>query len=994
MGIVGSARNITNQKLMEQALAESEQKFRTFFENEPEYCYMISPQGTILEANSTALSVLGYAKEELIGKPIESLYAPELYERGRQLLSQWKQTGEIRNEEMVIITRNGDRRTVLLSSAQVLGENGKSLHSISIQRDITESKKAQEELKKSKEFLDNVINSLDDSFFIKDQEHRWLMLNDAACELIGRPREELIGKSDYDIFPKEQANVFWEKDSLVFETGRTNVNEEHVTWHDRVHTISSKKSLYTDPVTGQKFITGINRDITERKRLEEAHRSLVDNSLQGLAIVQDGRMVFINKAFTSTTGYSREDLLAASPEQLQSMVHPDDRELIWLRHRDRIAGKPVPARYEFRWIRKDGSTCWVEIYASRIEYQGRPAIQTAYIDITERKQAEEALFKEKKFTEDAINAQMDTFFVFETGTGKAIRWNKAFTDISGYTDEEIAGLPAPASYYSSEDLERAAAFIQNVLKEGVGTIELELICKDGRKVPTEYRVSLINDDQGEPKYFISIGRDITECKRAEEAMKKSSVIIDSTADAVITSDITGNITFWNKGAEIIYGYQKEEAVGKPVSILYKEENLHVLEAMIADLLEGKDIPGIEATCINKKQQDVEILLSLTSIRDADGNVTEFVGITKDITERKRMEERVAKSRELFSKIFYANPIPATITTVSNDKLLMVNDAWLKLMGFDSQEEAIGKSAVDLGLWADIEDREERNINLQQEGSSDIQEMRVHTPSGRIRDCLYTAEMIEYESQPHILSTAIDITERKKAQQKLLEYQRQLKSLASELLLAEERERRRIATGVHDDIGQKLALAKLELQSMNEIVTEPDVSASLGHACELVDKAMQDARSLAFDLSNPVLYEVGFAAAVESLLTERMMQKSGIKFEFKSKTRKLKLGQDMSIVLFQAVRELLTNVVKHANANKVKVCIDKSDNRVHVIVEDDGAGFELPKLQSPDRKKGGFGLFNVKERLEYLGGSFDIKSKPRQGTRVIMAVPLEPGIMTS
>ena len=86
--------------------------------------------------------------------------------------------------------------------------------------------------------------------------------------------------------------------------------------------------------------------------------------------------------------------------------------------------------------------------------------------------------------------------------------------------------------------------------------------------------------------------------------------------------------------------------------------------------------------------------------------------------------------------------------------------------------------------------------------------------------------------------------------------------------------------------------------------------------------------------------------------------------------------------------------KHAKAHKVKVCIDKSDNRVHVIVEDDGVGFELSKLQSPDKLKGGFGLFNVKERLEYLGGSFDIKSKPGQGTRVTMAVPLETGVMDS
>jgi PAS domain S-box-containing protein len=1208
---------------MEQALAESEQKFRTFFENEPEYCYMISPQGTILEANSAALSVLGYEKEELIGKPIESLYAPELSERVRQLLLQWKQTGEIRNEEMTIITRNGDRRTVLLSSSQVLGENGKPLHSVSIQRDITDRKKVQDELMRSEETARAFLNATTDLGLLMDREGLIIDLNDRMAKSIGGTRNEMIGKIIYDYLPPELAEqrkakgleiaskrklhrfedqreghwfensvypifdsngevgrfaVFsrdindrkrWEQSikeseekfrslaeqspNMIFinKAGRivyVNKKCEEITGYKREelyspdfdfltliapeslemikenfrrhskgleippyeYTIINKagekivainssklteyegqmailgvvtditeqkrvekalaaselkyRSLFDNSIEGigissgnqiisankalldifgydsveefarkpilehvapesrkmirwfmeksqeggvlpttyehriickngqlkdievstvriskdgKQYAQSTFRDITERKRMEEAYHSLVDNSLQGLAIVQDGRIVFLNKAFYSTTDYSKEDFLNASPEQFQSIVHPDDRELVWSRHRDRLAGKPVPPRYDCRWIRKDGSTCWLELYASRIEYHGRPAIQVAYIDITERKEAEEALFKEKKFTEDTINAQIDTFFVFEAVTGKAIRWNKAFTDISGYTDEEIAGMPAPASYYSPEDLERTEAFIQMVMKEGAGTIELELICNDGRKVPTEYRVSIISDDQGEQKYFISIGRDITERKRAEEAMKKSSIIIDSTADAVITTDIAGNITFWNKGAEVIYGYRKEEAIGKPVSILYKEEDLHVLEAMIADLLEGKDIPGIEATCIDKNQQDVEILLSLTSVRDEDGNITELVGITKDITERKKSEEEIER---IFNMTDYMICIAGL-----NGYFKRINSSFEQILGYSS-EELLNKPFFD---FIHPDDIEKTKTVVEEKLSSGCQvigfENRYRCKDGSYKWLSWTSRPVVDEGIMY--SIAYDVTDRKKAQEKLLEYQRQLKSLASELLLAEERERRRIATGVHDDIGQKLALAKLELQSMNEIVSEPDVSASLGHACELVDKAMQDARSLAFDLSNPVLYEVGFVAAVESLLTEQMIRKSGIKSEFKSKTRKLKLGQDMSIVLFQAVRELLTNVVKHAKAHEVKVCIDKSDNRVHVIVEDDGAGFELSKLQSPDRKKEGFGLFNVKERLEYLGGSFDIKSKPRQGTRVTMTVPL-------
>ncbi|MDX2440935.1 MAG: PAS domain S-box protein [Desulfobacterales bacterium] len=141
-------------------------------------------------------------------------------------------------------------------------------------------------------------------------------------------------------------------------------------------------------------------------------------------------------------------------------------------------------------------------------------------DITERKQTEESLRIEKEFTETALNAQQDTFFLFEATTGKALRWNRAFNNITGYNDEEIAGMAAPDTYYNSDDLERAGIFIQDILDKGIGTIELELICKDGRKVPTEYKVSVIKDEKGKPKYLISIGRDITKRKQAEENKKK------------------------------------------------------------------------------------------------------------------------------------------------------------------------------------------------------------------------------------------------------------------------------------------------------------------------------------------------------------------------------------------------------------------------------------------------------------------------------------------
>jgi PAS domain S-box-containing protein len=143
-------------------------------------------------------------------------------------------------------------------------------------------------------------------------------------------------------------------------------------------------------------------------------------------------------------------------------------------------------------------------------------------EVTERKQAEEELRGEKEFSESILNAVVDTVFVFDPNTGKPLRWNKAFNEISGYTDEEIASKKAPDDWYSEEDLKRAEATTEKVFQEGLGTVEMSLITKDERLIPTEYTASVIKGAEGKPQYIIAVGRDITERKRAEEALKEYS----------------------------------------------------------------------------------------------------------------------------------------------------------------------------------------------------------------------------------------------------------------------------------------------------------------------------------------------------------------------------------------------------------------------------------------------------------------------------------------
>jgi signal transduction histidine kinase len=231
----------------------------------------------------------------------------------------------------------------------------------------------------------------------------------------------------------------------------------------------------------------------------------------------------------------------------------------------------------------------------------------------------------------------------------------------------------------------------------------------------------------------------------------------------------------------------------------------------------------------------------------------------------------------------------------------------------------------------------------------------------------------------------EVTKRKRAQEKLDEYHEQLRSLASQLSLAEERERRRIATEVHDRVAQNLAFAKMQLDQLRKS-SSPESRAPLDEVRKLIDGAIEDARSLVSELGSPVLYELGLVPALH-WLTQKLQKQQGINVEFKDDGHPKPLSDDVQVFLFQAARELLTNVAKHADAANCTVSLAVQDDRVQLEVVDDGKGFDPERTGAIGPDTRGFGFFSLRERLKPLGGTLEVYSKPGEGTRVSLFVPL-------
>lgn len=232
----------------------------------------------------------------------------------------------------------------------------------------------------------------------------------------------------------------------------------------------------------------------------------------------------------------------------------------------------------------------------------------------------------------------------------------------------------------------------------------------------------------------------------------------------------------------------------------------------------------------------------------------------------------------------------------------------------------------------------------------------------------------------------EVRERELRQKEILSYQEKLRRLSAELILTEERERREIATDLHDVIGQTLAMAKMKSGALRGCCSAAEAAAELKHLTGFIDEAILATRTLTFQLASPILYELGLESALERL-AEDTRKRHGLAVDFRGDGKRMPLPTETSVMVFKAVRELMMNSVKHSGASEIKVRLRRAAGKIAVTVRDNGRGFNAAAASVYDGNKPGFGLFSIREKVSHLGGAFRLSSHPGAGTLAVITAPL-------
>jgi PAS domain S-box-containing protein len=513
-------RDITERKRAEEKLRESEERHRMLFETSPDGIVIAALDGKILDANQAYQDMLGYTLTELKCINYLQLTPKKWHQKEQEAVKSFISGKGYGYFEKEYIRKDGTIFPVALTGWLIKDKQGNPEKIGVFVCDITDRRRAEEILKENEEKFRDLFENANDLIQSVNASGEFVYANKKWLETLGYSKEELGRLKLTDILREDQIPHCREIFKKV-------CNGESF---EKVETVFKSKDGSEIVVEGNvnakirdgKFIAtrGIFRDITEQKKMEAAHRTLVENSLQGLAILEGYKIDFVNPTLAEMLGYTVEELMSFEAKEWEKVIHPEDREFVLKRYADRMQGKKAQSHYEFRMLRKDGTVLWVELFSSRIQYGGKTAIQAAFVDVTDRRCAEEALRESSARLQALINAIPDIIY-FKDAEGRNLVVNKAFEKMVGLTYKKIVGKtdeellpPDLADYCKQSDAK--------VIKSGQALrSEEQCVDKDGKRVFFETIKAPLHDDKGKVMGLVGVSRDTTERKKMQEELLKA-----------------------------------------------------------------------------------------------------------------------------------------------------------------------------------------------------------------------------------------------------------------------------------------------------------------------------------------------------------------------------------------------------------------------------------------------------------------------------------------
>jgi PAS domain S-box-containing protein len=776
---------------IERKLDESEARLRMIYEMSPEPIGLLDADANVILMNPAAVTTFGFQNmEEMRGKNALEFFSPEDRGKAAQVIAEIQNSGIFRNAEFELFRKDGTRFSSEFSCTALNDTSGKLEGIIVITHDITERKQVEDQLHQNEIFLRQIIDLVPHFIFAKDKESRFLLTNKAVADAYKTTTADIVGKSDLDFSATpEEARHFHEDDLAVIESGAPRfIPDEFITdAQGNVRHLQTTKIPFQFGPNKLPSLLGVSVDITERKRAEkelheseERYRILFENMQEGYAYCKmlyengepaDFMYIAVNEKFELLTGL--KDVTGKCVSEVIPNIRQSNPELFAIY--SRVAQTNQPERFETFVSAMD---MWfsISVYSPAKEY-----FVAIFDVVTERKRAEEALRESEERFRTFIEQSSDGIAIYDQ-QGKVVEWNRAQEQITGLPYAQAIGTPVweiqSSILLPEHRITNITEHFKRAMQDAIRTHDFSVIGKtqdieiqsfSGERKAISQLVFPIETERG-----ISIGsiaRDVTEQLRAEriirEDARQMNALVTSLDDIVFELDEHATyLNIWTSDEHLL-AKPKSEMLGKTAADILGDELARRFVESIRRVIEGGHVE--ELTYPLEVEKGKRWFLARINPIYSGGELSKTVSVlVRDITERKYAHEALQRSEEKYRNIF-ENSMEAITQTTPDGKYLMANPRAAHMLGFDSPDDLIANST-------DIERQFYVNPNRRKEFISEMQEHEVVTGFEsevyrRDGSTMWITEnsRAKYDENGAVLyyeGTAMDITERKRAEEKL------------------------------------------------------------------------------------------------------------------------------------------------------------------------------------------------------------------------------------